>query len=54
MEYSRQGYWSGLPFPTLGDLPSPGIEPASPGSPALAADSLPRHYLGNPQIASQC
>ena len=30
MEFSRQGYWSGLPFPTPGDLPSPGIEPPSP------------------------
>ena len=30
MEFSRQEYWSGLPFPTPGDLPDPGIEPASP------------------------
>ena len=37
MEFSRQEYWSGLPFPTPGDLPDPGIEP---GSPALQADSL--------------
>jgi len=36
MEFSRQGYWSGLPFPSPGDLPDPGIEP---GSPALQADS---------------
>ena len=28
--FSRQEYWSGLPFPTLGDLPNPGIEPTSP------------------------
>ena len=34
----RQEYWSGLPFPSPGDLPDPGIEP---GSPALQADSLP-------------
>ena len=27
MEFSRQEYWSGLPFPSLGDLPNPGIEP---------------------------
>ena len=33
-----QGYWSGLPFPTPGDLPDPGIEPSSPMSPALQAD----------------
>ena len=30
MGFSRQQYWSGLPFPTPGDLPNPGIEPASP------------------------
>ena len=35
MGFSRQEYWSGLPFPPLGDLPSPGIEPTSPVSPAL-------------------
>ena len=38
LRFSRQGYWSGLPFPSPGDLPNPGIEP---GSPALQADSLP-------------
>ena len=38
MEYSRQEYWSGLPFPSPGDLPDPGIKP---GSPALQADYLP-------------
>ena len=37
MEFSRQAYWSGLPFPPPGDLPDPGIEPRSP---ALQADSL--------------
>ena len=37
MEFSRQEYWSGLPFPPPGDLPDPGIKP---GSPALQADSL--------------
>ena len=37
MGFSRQEYWSGLPFPSLGYLPDPGIEPASP---ALQADSL--------------
>ena len=36
MEFSRQEYWSGLPFPPPGDLPDPGIEPGSPVSPALA------------------
>ena len=37
MEFSRQEYWSGLPFPSPGDLPDPGIEPRSP---ALETDSL--------------
>ena len=37
MGFSRQEYWSGLPFPSPGDLPDPGIEP---GSPAFQADAL--------------
>ena len=37
MEFSRQEYWSGLPLPSPGDLPNPGVEPGSPG---LQADSL--------------
>ena len=37
MGFSRQEYWSGLPFPSPGDLPDPGIEPSSP---ALQADAL--------------
>ena len=41
MGFSRQEYWSGLPFPSPGDLPYPGIER---GSPALQADSLPWRY----------
>ena len=41
MGFSRQEYWGGLPFPSAGDLPDPGIEPMSPVSPALQADSLP-------------
>ena len=36
MGFSRQEYWSGLPFPPPEDLPDPGIEPVSPVSPALA------------------
>ena len=36
MGFSMRAYWSGLPFPSPGDLPNPGIEPASP---ALQADS---------------
>jgi len=38
MGFSRQEYWTGLPFPFPGDLPDPGIKP---GSPALQEDSLP-------------
>ena len=38
MGFSRQEYWSGLPFPSPGDLPNPGIKPRSP---ALQADDLP-------------
>ena len=36
MGFSRQEYWSGVPLPSLGDLPDPGIEPMSLVSPALA------------------
>ena len=43
MEFSRQEYWSGLPFPSLGDLPNPEIKP---GSPAFQADSLPSEPPG--------
>ena len=42
IEFSRQEYWSGLQFPSPGDLPDPGIKP---GSPALQADSLPSELL---------
>ena len=43
MGFSRQEYWSGLPFPSPGDLPNPGIEPRSP---ALREDALPSEPLG--------
>ena len=43
MEFSRQECWSGLPLPSPGDLPNPGIKP---GSPVLQADSLPSEPLG--------
>ena len=43
MEFSRQEYWSGLPFPSPGDLPNAGIKP---GSPALQTDSLPSEPPG--------
>ena len=45
MEFSRQEYWSGLPFPSPGDFPNPGIKPRSP---ALQANSLPSEPLGMP------
>ena len=48
MGFSRQEYWTGLPFPPPGDLPDPGIEPTSPASPALQADSLPLSQIGSP------
>ena len=41
MGFSRQEYWSGLPFPSPGDLPDPGIEPGSPASKADALTSEP-------------
>ena len=45
MGFSRQGYWSVLPFPSPEDLPNPGIKP---GSPALQADALRSELLGKP------
>ena len=45
MEFSRQEYWSGLPFPSPGDLSDPGI---GPGSPALQADTLLCESPGKP------
>jgi len=47
MGFSRQEYWSGLPFPSLGDLPGPETEP---GSPALQGDSLQSESPGNPSV----
>ena len=51
MGFSRQEYWSGLPFPSPGDLSDPGIEPRSP---ALQADSLPSETPGKPQELGTC
>ena len=45
MEFSRQEYWSGLSFPSPGDVPNPGIKPASP---TLQVDSLPTEPPGKP------
>ena len=46
MQFSRQEYWSGLPFPSPEDLPDPRIKHTSLVSPALAADSSPLGHLG--------
>ena len=48
MEFSRQEYWSGLPFPSPEERPNPGIRPASLASPALAGGFLPLHHLTPP------
>ena len=45
MEFSRQEYGSRLPFPTPGDLPAPGTEPTSLGSPAAATSGAWEAYL---------
>ena len=57
MGFSRQEYWSGLPFPSPGDRPNPGIEPRSP---ALQADALnseppgkPIYNIRNPKLLAQ-
>ena len=49
MEFFRQEYWSGLPFPSAGHLPNPGIKPASP---AWQVDSLPLMHQGSSNNAS--
>ena len=51
MGFSRQEYWSGLPFPSPGDLPDPGIEH---GSPAWQADSLPTELQSTPLVHLLC
>ena len=48
MEFTWHGYWHGLPCLPPGDHPDPGIELASPVSPALQADSLPLSHWGSP------
>ena len=47
MGFSRQEYWNGLPFPSPGDLPDPGIEPRSP---ALESDALTSEPPGKPKV----
>ena len=48
MGFSRQEYWSGLPFPSPGDLCDPGMEPQPPAAPALQVDSLLLSLQGSP------
>ena len=50
MGFSRQEYWNGLPFPSPGDLPDPGIEPRSP---TLQADIVTSEPSGNTKINSK-
>ena len=54
MEFSRQEYWSGLLFPTPGDLPQPGVKPTSLESPALAGKfftTVPPYQTSDLQIS---
>ena len=51
MGFSRQESWSGLPFPSPGCLPDPGIKP---GSPALQADALTSEPPGKPLLLEKC
>ena len=50
LEFSKQEYWSGLPFPTPEDLPDLGIELASTMSPAFQVDTLPTEPPGKPSL----
>ena len=49
MKFSKQEYWSGLPFPSPEDLPNSGIKP---GSPKLQADVLPSEPRGKPEVTN--
>ena len=52
MEFSRQEYWSGLPFPTPGDLSNPGIKPEDPVAPAEAGGFFTTEPPGKPMLGS--
>ena len=52
MEFSRQEYWSGLPFPTPEDLPGPGMEPTSLVSPPLAGGFFTTSAASEAQLSS--
>ena len=49
-DFSRQEYWSGLPLPSLGDLPDPRIEPKCPVSPALVCGFFTSEPPGKPML----
>ena len=51
--FPGQEYWSGLPFPLPGDLPDPGIKPASLASPALAGRFLTTEPQGSPHLVTE-
>ena len=51
MEFFRQEYWCGFPFPPPGDLPNPGIKPISPLSPVLLMDSLHLNRRGRTTVS---
>ena len=53
MEFSRQEYWAGLPFTPPEDLPNPGIEPASPESPASTGKFFTTKPPGKPSLVSK-
>ena len=53
MEFSKQEYWSGLPCPSPGDLPNPGIEPTFLASPALAGRFFATMPPGKPIFISK-
>jgi len=52
MGFSRQKYWSGLPFPPPGDLLNPRIKSMTPVSPALQVNSLPLSHRESPSVSS--
>ena len=54
MEFSRQEYWSVLPFPSPGDLPDPEIKPTSRVSPALACRFFTTVTHGKPIFSYKC
>ena len=54
MGFSRQKYWTRLPFPSPGALPNPGVKPTSLVSATLQAHGLPLCHLGSPYVSILC